>query len=255
MSFTSSLDHEDDSPLSTLSPTTSFDNIEAQDSNLKFIWRDGPSTADGQEFGQEVTMVNEASAGQKLQEDVSKYDATPKSGGTGTRYDATYLMSELDSIVASTPKAGTKPKADTGDRYSYVPNRYNNATPKAGTAARRSDRINLSLDQDASEDFYDQNELTTPSWDIDRVFSFRDKKEPPQPRQETIPTSFSGIWDVVSAIGSWATHHSGGEEDKATNHTGEGETIQGDSSNEVDGPQNLREAQENDLFAMEVGLM
>ena len=252
MSFTSSLDHEDDSPLSTLSPTTSLDNIEAQDSNLKFIWSDRSSTADGQEFGQEVTMVNEASAGQKLQEDVSKYDATP-TAGRGTRYDATYLMSELDSIVASTPKAGTN-RVDTGDRYSYVPNRYN-ATPKAGTAARRSDRINLSLDQDASEDFYDQNELTTPSWDIDRVFSFRDKQEPQQNRQETIPTSFSGIWDVVSAIGSWATHHSGDEEEKATNYTGEGETIQGDSSNEVDGPQNLREAQENDLFAMEVGLM
>lgn len=253
--------HQDgDSPLSTLaSPQSSFETNEASYS-VRYSWS-GTRTSSiderrgGREFGQEVTVITEGlDEPQHIPDDVPRelkyglptpksemYGATPKAGTVSKKYD-------------STPKAGSA-------------NRYD-ATPKAGTAAKRldatfkagNDTRTIKIDQDATNNkqdnrinSYDENHLATPSWDIDQTFSFRKSQKNGQQEQQhqhqpqRSQSSFSGLWDFMSAIGLSRSESMAADK--------EGATVQADDSNETDEEPHLTESTENDLFAMEVGLM
>ena len=238
---------DDDSPLSTLSPQSSFETNEAQ-YGVKYSWSGGTSTIDdrvskSEEMGQEVSVTINS---QEVVAPEPMYGATPRSG-TASMYDATPKAGTARRFE-DTPKAGTArrfeatPKAGTASRFED--------TPKAGTASRNSGPRRNRGDNQRSDNAEDENDLSTPSWDIDQTFSFRKKEEKkqesrhqPQPSQ----SSFSGIWDFINAIGLSRSESMSPDE--------EGATIKGDSSNEVDRPPRLTESMENDLFAQEVGLM
>lgn len=87
------------------------------------------------------------------------------------------------------------------------------------------------------------NHLSTPSWDIDNTFSFykknmksKETRHQSQRSQSSIPT-----WDMLSTIGQ-SKSESMVIDDSSKMHRGEPH-------------EQLREEEENDLYAMQVGLM
>lgn len=250
-----------DSPLSTLdSPKSSFETNEASYS-VRYSWSgtrtssiDELRRGDGRQFGQEVTVLTEGlDEPQHVLDDTPRelkyglptpksemYGATPMAGTNGKKYDSTPKAGSANMYDA-TPKAGTAKRLDT--------------TQKAGTATRT---INIDHDnvtnnkQENRINSYDENHLATPSWDIDQTFSFRKSQNNGQQQQEQhqpqrSQSSFSGLWDLVSAIGLSRSESMAADR--------EGATVLADDSNETDDEPHLAESTENDLFAMEVGLM
>ncbi|KAL7539238.1 LOW QUALITY PROTEIN: hypothetical protein ACHAXR_009109 [Thalassiosira sp. AJA248-18] len=237
-----------DSPLSTLSPRSSFETMDANYS-VQYSWSGGRSARDhlaneSNEFGQEVTVINEAS-GQDAQD-------VPRETSRGSGMNGATPTGFASSRYEDTPRAGTANRYDDTPRAGTA-NRFED-TPKAGTASSnigqrqngsKQQRLSIATGRD------DENQhLSTPSWDIDQTFSFRknqENKKSPYHLPQRSQSSFSGLWDFMSAIGLSRSESMAADED--------GAALKDDNSNEMDGPPGFTESTENDLFAMEVGLM
>ncbi|KAL9184557.1 hypothetical protein ACHAXT_012527 [Thalassiosira profunda] len=234
---------DDDSLLSALSPQPSCETDDAQYDKLELSWTDG-SALDGdggsRDFGQEVTVVDpETVDTQEVLRDLMA--ATPKAG-SARMHDATPKAGSMRRRVIS-PKVGSirnyndsTPRAGPVSAFEPTP-RAGTAKRNAGSTERAGGKPHIST---ASDDhFQDDPDLATPSWDIDRAFSFRNRKDG--------QSAFSGIWDFVSTIGSNITGSHSHEED-ATEGGDDGDDAPNVSPR-------TSEAQENDMFAMEVGLL
>jgi hypothetical protein len=166
--------------------------------------------------GQELMLVNK---------DVSR----ELTFGTTSKPDSTRMF-------ASTPKA------DAANRYDMTPkadkNRMFDATPRAGTANRNRHATTLTAGEDNGRTYAAHS---TPSWDIDNTFFFcrkDEKKEDTRVNQPRIHAS-SGIKDLFSLI-SLSLSKSVDMKDDEDDESPESR---------------FTEAAENDLFAMDVGLM
>ena len=195
------------------------------------------------------------------------YNTTPKSA-TGSMMGATPKAGSANRIrnTDSTPKAGTNNRRTRSEAIpklgsaNAIPS--NISTKPYHTRSEQEQNKSVSTDDEGygpNDENYDNPFLSTPSWDIDQTFSFRKnsvkKKQQNDGGEGDIEpqrsqSSFSGLWDFISA--GLSRSESMAPED---NDRGEGgSTLQVDSSEE-DGPPFLTESKENDLFAMEVGLM
>ena len=235
--------------------------------------------------GQELMFVNRDVSREKTFAPSSKPGSTSMYGiaskaGSASMYDATPTAEKCSNFEATlfgfTPKTdsasmfGSPPKADAANRhdttttvdknsmfeaspmadaassYGRTPSadRYSmfEKTPKAGAANRYGAKT--TADKYAMSTF--DNDLTyaansTPSWDIDNTFSFRKKDETngeTRYNQQKIQ-SYSGIRGLFS-MNRLSPSMSGSMKDDEDDKSSEN---------------HLAESVENDLFAMDVGLM
>jgi hypothetical protein len=167
----------------------------------------------------------------------SKLEATPKAGAM------------ISKIFGFTPKAGSTlinstTIEDAENRFDTTltaNKRMFDATPKAGAANRHGTTLpgkhatRLTSDSDGNCETH-----SIPSRDIDNTFSFREKNEKRGEirNHQKRSQSSSGMWDVFSAI----------------NLSLSKSVSMKDAEGDVSPEPCLAEADENDLFAMDVGL-
>lgn len=155
--------------------------------------------------------------------------------------------SEMRATIGNAQGAGS-----SGSTYMHgvTPMSDTTMTPRVGNTRRSTSsydqRNSASLNIRDSVDV-EQHYLSTPSWDIDKTFSFRKKSTKGKSTRHQSQRSQSSIamWDILSSIGPSRSDSmmSVNEESK----------IQDDDSDENN--ERLTEETENDLYAMQVGLM
>ena len=243
----SSQEAEDNSPLSTLSHQSSIETDNAH-YGVKYSWSGGESTIDD---GQEATFT--INTKHESDDDVIhelSYGTTPKAGSTRLLHNAT-------------PKAGS---ANSN-------NMHYEETPKAGTG-----KLSVSATSAGSEYEGDNHQLSTPSWDIEKTFSFRKKQQQSSdgiyPKKETTrdqqqlqhpyhnnnqsesdhrsQSSLSGIWDKMYASIGLSRSESIVDNSSDNGHVA---VVGGNMNDERMNESPLSEARENEVFALEVGLM
>jgi len=140
-----------------------------------------------------------------------------------------------------------------GLRHPGTPNMHG-VTPKQGTTntprvgnTRRNTYDHYAAENITRDNLDGKHPLSTPSWDIDNKFSFCKKNAKSKESRHQPQRSLSSIpmWEVLSAIGL-SRSESTMNDDRPK--------IQGDDR-DVPHHEQLREEAENDLFAMQVGLM
>lgn len=232
----SSQEAEDNSPLSLLSHQSSFETDNAH-YNVKYSWSGGESTIDN---GQEATFTIN-----------TKHESDDD------------VIRELSYGI--TPKAGSTTKSTKR----LCNNIHHEETPKAGTSSSTG----------LCEYEGDNHQLSTPSWDIEKTFSFRKKQRQSSdgiyPKKETTKdqqlqhpyhnnqsdldhrsqSSLSGIWDkMYASIGM-------SRSESVVDNSNNGHDVAVDDSDNImvtndemnESP--LSEARENEVFALEIGLM
>ena len=252
----SSQEAEDNSPLSILSHQSSFETDNAR-YGVKYSWSGGESTIDD---GQEATFT--INTKHESDDDVIhelSYGTTPRAGST--------TKSSRRLMHNATPKAGS---ANSN-------NMHYEETPKAGTSSKG--KLSVSATSAVGSEYEgDNHQLSTPSWDIEKTFSFRKKQQQSSdnvyPKKETTKdqqlqhpyhnnnqsesdhrsqSSLSGIWDKMYASIGLSRSESLVDNSSANGHVA---VVDGDNMNDErmnESP--LSEARENEVFALEVGLM
>jgi hypothetical protein len=177
---------------------------------------------DSQLSGWSGSTLNE---GQAITNTTHHYDSS------GLRYGTTQNADETGS---ANNMRGVTPKQDTS------------ITPRVGNTRRSTcDQQNYAAGNVIVNSEVRNHYLSTPSWDIDNTFSFckkntknKEARHLPQRSQSSIP-----VWDILSAIGI-SRSESTVIDDSAK--------IQRD---DLEPHERMQEETENDLFAMQVGLM
>ncbi len=163
--------------------------------------------------------------GQAIRNTTQHYDSSGLRHGTTQNADATGSANNMRGVTQKqdatiTPRVGNT-RRSTCDQQNYA---TENAT------------VNLEV----------RNHLSTPSWDIDNTFSFCKKNTKNKQERHLSQRSQSSIpvWDILSAIGISRSE---------STVIDESAKIQCDDRDEPN--ERMQEETENDLFAMQVGLM
>ena len=171
-------------------------------------------------------------SGSTLDEGQAITNTTHHYGSSGLRYGTTQ---NADATGSANNMRGVTPKQDTL------------ITPRVGNTRRITcDQQNYAAGNATVNLEVRSNYLSTPSWDIDNTFSFCKNDTKNKEARHLTQRSLSSIpvWDILSAIGISRSD---------STVIDESSKIQRDDRDEPH--ERMQEETENDLFAMQVGLM